>query len=126
MITPGYIYRLTSSLFREREKARSQHWQSVRDAFLKAHPTCAACGGRSLLQVHHVEPFHLHPELELDPGNLITLCMSTLECHENLGHGGNWRARVPAVRELAADVLKRPWIRSAVEATAARTRCTTA
>jgi 5-methylcytosine-specific restriction protein A len=81
-------------------KARSSGWSKVEHEFLKTHGVCAACGGREALQVHHVKPFHLHPELELDPENLITLCMSgDLDCHLRIGHGGSFKCYNPDVRE---------------------------
>ena len=52
---------------------------------------CIACGSEKHLQVHHIKPFHLHPELELEPSNLIVLCMDTNECHLKLGHGGSFK-----------------------------------
>lgn len=89
------------SLVREKKKEteRSGHWGHVRDEHLRAHPVCEACGGDESLQVHHVMPFHLHPELELDEANLITLCMGPDECHLKLGHGGSFSAYNPHVRE---------------------------
>jgi 5-methylcytosine-specific restriction protein A len=79
---------------------RSSGWAKVEHEFLKVHGECAACGGSEALQVHHVKPFHLHPELELDPENLITLCMSgDLDCHLHLGHGGYFKCYNPNVRE---------------------------
>ena len=61
------------------------------------HPTCAACGSNKRLQVHHIQPFHLYPELELEPTNLITLCMDISECHLLLGHGDNFRMFNPDI-----------------------------
>jgi hypothetical protein len=64
--------------YRRRQRAygnkRSDKWPEVRKAFLKTHPTCAACGGNKKLEVHHMMPFHIDPSKELDPKNLITLC----------------------------------------------------
>jgi len=70
---------------------RSSKWPSVRAAHLKAHPACEACGGRDSLEVHHIQPFHIRPELELDQTNLITLCGA--DCHLVFGHLHAW-ARV--------------------------------
>jgi hypothetical protein len=42
-------------------------------------------------------PFHLRPELELDPNNLIVLCMDVNECHLEIGHGGSLRCYNPKV-----------------------------
>ncbi|MDE2097812.1 MAG: HNH endonuclease [Patescibacteria group bacterium] len=74
---------------------RSDKWPAVRRHHLEAHPTCAVCGGKDSLEVHHKKPFHLHPELELDPDNLITLCESKnngVNCHLLVGHLGNFRS----------------------------------
>ncbi len=62
---------------------RSSKWPAVREEWILEHPTCAACGAERDLHVHHIKPFHLHPELELDRGNLITLCR---EHHFRIGH----------------------------------------
>jgi hypothetical protein len=90
---------------------RSGHWPTVRAAYLEKHPTCEACGSADDLNVHHVAPFHLRPELELDPTNLITLCR---EHHLSIGHDPDgpgplrptWKAANPCVREDAARALK--------------------
>lgn len=74
---------------------RSAHWPTVRKEHLEKHPTCAVCGGSSNLEVHHIKPFHLHPDLELDPENLVTLCESKksgVNCHLWFGHLGNFKS----------------------------------
>jgi len=73
-------------------KKRSPHWPAVEHAYRKEHPVCEACGSDARLNVHHKKPFHLDPELELDPNNLITLCMGSNECHLLIGHGDNFKA----------------------------------
>jgi len=55
---------------------RSPQWPEARKKWLKAHPTCAVCGSKDHLEVHHIMPFHLDPSKELDPKNFITLCES--------------------------------------------------
>jgi hypothetical protein len=50
---------------------RSSEWSRVRKEFLEKNPVCACCGGTKKLQVHHIQPFHSHPELELEESNLI-------------------------------------------------------
>lgn len=71
--------------------ARSPKWEQVRKAFVALHPTCAVCNTSGTLvnqlNVHHIRPFHLHPELELDNSNLITLCRRD---HYLMGHLLNW------------------------------------
>lgn len=92
-------FRLYQAKLREAKKSkdRSPEWPRVRDEHLREHPECEACGSRKNLQVHHIRPFHLFPELELSQGNLITLCMSLQECHLSLGHGGSWVCWDPEV-----------------------------
>jgi 5-methylcytosine-specific restriction enzyme A len=82
------------SIARTISEGRSTRWPRVRAKHLAAHPACVCCGGRKLLNVHHVRPFHVAPELELDPGNLITLCEGArgLNCHLWVGHCGHWKA----------------------------------
>ena len=88
---------------------RSGQWPTVEKHFLETHPTCAACGGTERLNVHHCVPFHLEPSLELDPNNLITMCMSMgKECHLKIAHGGDFKKYVSEVRKYAAEVLADP------------------
>jgi 5-methylcytosine-specific restriction endonuclease McrA len=52
------------------------------------------------LQVHHIKPFHLHPHLELEPTNLITLCeVKGRDHHLLLGHLDEWASYNERVRE---------------------------
>lgn len=72
---------------------RSPHWSTVRASHLAAHPECVACGARTALNVHHLLPFHLYPELELETSNLVTLCECPAHnCHLIWGHLLNWSA----------------------------------
>ncbi len=74
---------------------RSNKWPVVRAQHLSRQPICALCGGNKKLQVHHIKPFHLNPELELSEDNLITLCESELggvNCHLHYGHLGNYKS----------------------------------
>jgi predicted TIM-barrel fold metal-dependent hydrolase len=84
---------------KEQGKTRSPHWPAVRALHLKNHPICEVCGGTSKLEVHHIKPFHLHPELELDPRNLISLCEGNkqLNCHLVIGHSGSFKKENPDV-----------------------------
>ncbi len=81
---------------------RSSAWPKVEKEHLASNPACAICNSTTRLNVHHKMPFHLKPELELDPNNLITLCMSTRECHLLIGHGDNFKAYNPNVEQDAA------------------------
>lgn len=97
--TLGHLYRRAQSYRREAKKraTRSPKWPAVERAHLKEHPTCAGCGGSDHVQVHHIKPFHLHPELELDPNNLVSACMDRSECHLRIAHGGSFKAYNPNV-----------------------------
>lgn len=100
-----------ASLETEVEKAklngckRSVEWPKVRAAHLVKEPTCNLCGGADKVEVHHIRPFHIHPELELDPMNLITLCEANKEgfdCHLAFGHLGSFKSwNISAVADCA-------------------------
>lgn len=122
------VVAVAKSKIRERRKAkeRSPHWSRLRDVFLRQHPSCAACGLRKGLQVHHKRPYHLHPELELDTTNLVTLCMTVRrQCHLDLGHGGDYGCWNPEVEADAAEVLSRRTARAVVEKRARMARLRT-
>lgn len=82
---------------------RSSGWSATQKAFIAINNVCAATGKKGTLldplQVHHVKPFHLNPELELDPNNLITLRRSI---HLWLAHLGSWSSYNLNIREDAA------------------------
>jgi hypothetical protein len=100
------------------EGNRSDLWPETRAAFVAKNPACAACGKRIDLNVHHLIPFYLRPDLELVESNLITLCR---EHHFRVGHDPDgpweperpsWRAYNPRVIEHAGQVLAgRPILR---------------
>lgn len=98
--------KILNGILREqkKKKSRSGGWSHIRNLFLKTHSECAACDSTTLLQVHHVKPFHLFPELELDPENLITLCGWRNLCHWQLGHGALYPCWVPEIRARAAQI----------------------
>jgi hypothetical protein len=130
-----HLYRVSFAALRERAKRgspfatflsgeppRSGGWGRVEREHLAQYPLCQACRGTARLQVHHVRPFHLRPELELDRRNLITLCMGPAECHLRIGHGDDWRAYNPDVRKDAAAVFVEPSLRGVIEAKAKASR----
>ena len=72
---------------------RSSKWPKTRKEYLAGHAYCEACGVRVLLNVHHIRPFHLWPELELEPSNLMTLCETrSHNCHFLFGHLLSWKS----------------------------------
>lgn len=90
--------------------ARSGHWPTVRKQHLEDHAECAVCGGTAKLEVHHIRPFHLHPALELEPTNLITLCEANkggVNCHLLFGHLGNFKSfNTSVIQDAMAWILK--------------------
>lgn len=73
---------------------RSSSWREVRTAHIKLNPECQVCGSTRKVEVHHIVPFHLAPDMELEPSNLMTLCENKrygINCHLLIGHLGNYR-----------------------------------
>lgn len=77
---------------------RSGKWPARRRKYLALHPHCAACGSSEDVEPHHIRPFHLHPDLELDADNLVSLCEKH-GCHLAFGHNYDWHAFNPHVEE---------------------------
>jgi 5-methylcytosine-specific restriction enzyme A len=83
---------------------RSPKWPALCKRFLKGK-ACAACGRAVNVVAHHKQPFHLHPELELDESNLIPLCEGrTVNCHLAIGHLFSWKSINAEVEADAAYV----------------------
>ena len=78
--------------------ARSGGWPTFRKANIKKNCECCGRKGTFLkpLQLHHRKPFHLQPELELDPDNIITLCG---DCHLLVGHLMSFHSFNTSVKE---------------------------
>lgn len=91
--------------------ARSSDWNKIRKQHLEDHPFCSGCKTKNKLEVHHIEPYHVNPDRELDPSNLITLCKS---CHFTIGHLMDWTSWnvdvVDDCRVYLNKVLKRPYV----------------
>lgn len=98
----SHVVNTIKSLVKDASAKRSPEWPALEKKFLAGHPFCTICGTDKSLQVHHKLPFHLKPELELDPTNLMTLCMSMERaCHLKLGHGGDFKAVYLKIDEAA-------------------------
>jgi len=97
---------------REFGAKRSACWPKARKAHLKKQPECQACGQTSFLSVHHAVPYHLRPDLECDPSNLITLCEKSerfgFGCHLIIGHCGRWSYHNPNVFRCV-EVVRATW-----------------
>lgn len=63
--------------------SRSPKWSNVRKEHIQNQPFCQACLRKKDLEVHHIIPYHIDQNQELNPDNLITLCSS---CHLLFGH----------------------------------------
>lgn len=90
---------------------RSPRWYSLRRRVLRGANGCEACATMTGLQVHHVKPVYTHPELELDPQNLMVLCE---RCHLHIGHGGCWTRVNPMARDSAATLKANPLLKATV------------
>jgi len=81
---------------------RSSQWPKVRAEHLRASPNCEVCGGKGTFlkpnELHHCQPYHLRPDLELLSENLITVCR---EHHFFVCHLNSWKSYNEKVREDA-------------------------
>lgn len=86
---------------------RSPKWRGVAKKHLLEYPRCFLCGAITWLNVHHVIPYHVNPELELVTTNLVTLCETPgLNCHFGCGHLGDWHNWWPAVKRARKPFLR--------------------
>lgn len=79
---------------------RSGQWPAIRKEHLSKHQNCVLCGGAKKVEVHHIIPFSIDPDKELEPNNLITLCKAKnkgVNCHLFFGHLGNYKRYNPDV-----------------------------
>lgn len=84
---------------------RSPKWSEVRKRHLLKQPMCQACGTKKGLEVHHIVPYGVNPNLELDPNNLITLCDKY--CHFAIGHLMNYKSWNSDVIKDSANYLEK-------------------
>jgi hypothetical protein len=81
---------------------RSPKWSVLEKQVIAEHPYCPICLTKGTLtnrlNVHHIQDFHEHPELELSKQNLLVLCR---RCHFLFGHLYNWKSINPKVLEDA-------------------------
>ena len=98
----------TQPELRKPRTKRSSQWPKVRAEHLKNHPACLVTGSTKELEVHHIFPVHLFPELELSPENLVTLSEGpTTNFHFLVGHLLDWRAYNPNVLEDAKEWFRK-------------------
>lgn len=92
---------------------RSPKWRKLKLEYQSQFPTCAACGTKRCINIHHILPVWKFPHLELVWENLISLCdEGEHNCHLHLGHLHNFKSYNPDIVEHAklmlAAVLARP------------------
>jgi hypothetical protein len=95
----------------ERHSPRSPQWPAFRDRWIAGRP-CAVCGANQFVEAHHIIPFEMAPERELDEDNLIPLCSDNrgCDCHLLFGHLGSFLCYNPSVVEDAV------WMRNKISA----------
>ena len=85
--------------------ARSSVWPKFRAEHIKDY--CELCLKKDIpLELHHILPFNLYPELELDHTNVVTGCRS---CHLKFYHLGSFRSFNEFIKEhikLFANLIK--------------------
>lgn len=73
----------------------------AKKAYLQDNMQCVLCGAEANLEVHHIVPVHLAPELACDPNNFITLCdYGNKGCHYKFGHLCCFTKFNPKIQEL--------------------------
>jgi 5-methylcytosine-specific restriction endonuclease McrA len=79
-------------------------WQRCRKAFLKVvGKQCACCSNKKTIEVHHILPRHIRPDLAVVPTNLIALCKA---CHLRIGHLGSYFQYNAEIMDVAMYVFK--------------------
>lgn len=85
---------------------RSPHWRSFEKDLIEKQPYCSFCGEEApstQLVGHHIVPFHLNKDLELDPNNILIVGETCTTGHHHLllCHFGNFRKWNPDARKLS-------------------------
>lgn len=83
----GFALRLLRDRARVILGRRDPRFPARERDFLRRHPACVGCG-RPATTAHHVIPFHVRPDLEMDEGNWAAV---EKDCHYVIGHQRNWR-----------------------------------
>lgn len=77
-------------------------WETARamKEYRRQFDACEYCGRRGRIQVHHILPVSVRPDLASDSMNLISLCAK--RCHITIGHAGNYKNYVENCELLAS------------------------
>ena len=87
---------------------RSSQWDKMREEHIDKFPWCEICDKKGLFrsnEVHHIKPFHLFPNEELNPDNLITLCRIH---HLEWGHFFSFKSYNLDIRKDVERIANRP------------------
>jgi len=68
---------------------RSPKWAAFEKRFVRGK-ACVCCGAKGPLTGHHVIPYHVRPDLELDEANIRPVCTG-VDCHLVIGHLKDFR-----------------------------------
>lgn len=84
-------------------KKRSPKWGAFKKEYEKTHPkVCAVCGSKKGVALHHLRPFHLHPELELEENNMLWVCERPGHDHHFMvAHLEDYKSFNPTAKEDA-------------------------
>lgn len=69
--------------------------RKVMEEHRRGQPFCEACPTHEPVEIHHIIPVAVAPELSDVPSNLISLCHA---CHITHGHAGDASKPTPPVR----------------------------
>jgi len=95
------IERLFDRIQGKAPKGAKRHpdWSKFRKAYISEFPNCFICK-RKADQLHHLIPFHLAPDMELDIENVMQMCR---RCHLFVGHLNNFRSINPTCESDARE-----------------------
>lgn len=80
----GQLQRLYLNLKAPDGASLNWSWQRCRKAFLRrVGKVCVCCKSKKKIEVHHILPRHIRPDLTVVMTNLIALCNG---CHFHIGH----------------------------------------
>jgi len=83
--------------------AFDRDWRSA--VFVRDDYTCQSCGKvGGKLQAHHIKPYKMFPELRLEIGNGITLCVDCHKKTDSYGWANYHKSKIAATR-MSQEVL---------------------
>lgn len=98
MLGLGKLQRLYLNVTAKDGASLNWSWQKCRREFLGiVGKTCVCCNSKKKIEVHHILPRHIRPDLALKHDNLIALCKG---CHLRIGHLGSYFTYNEAVAKV--------------------------